>query len=848
MSSMAIPKVVPAQLSFLAVYNPSLGVSDETFHDQVVFYYSKAAKARATLDGSAKKAQTERSLREEENEKLRQVGLAQGMVGFARSFSNGESVDSVDTARSRIVLQELESGWWILASVDLTQLPGAATTPSKTDAKNGKTSGPPVEYSAREVSPPALLLQQLLRAHSIFLLHHAATLNNLWVKLERTKFCGILDRYWSRFASNWDVLLHGNPAVDIYGGLKLAAGGELGMGVGEEEWGSGEREVLEDHARRTEGLVDVLVSRFGEPSPHQNPKSSAVPNASTDTPLPEPWMGSGRHAGASDGIVFSGIGALSRRSLRDISQWIESIYCLGEYAYGVRDNPTTNRRKRRRRTLNAPSFGEGSLEISKSDHGLGTSPIRDMSLPPGIPPPIVSAVERSLDKASNAVDANLQAEANNSSKGFTASLGDAETWMKYMSLGYGTAWGGKKPQNSEETSRSELQPETDASPEVTMRYIDPEPDIDHFEEKLKAQIQSENAGYFLIGLKGDMSVEDPEDGDEEWNNRIVIRTLHAEVTSDKILGTPGGGSSFDDETPFFDRQPNWDQPRAPPVRKLTRLRPVIYVHRPFIYTFLFHHHTPSLSMSYFYRDLHTYFSPLHRPLSNSTSPSKVAARIAAASNPHTTVSSTAYHGTNTQPIYDLVYDPRTLTVHANLPNIPEPGSPGAEGLAGKDADLAGWTRVEALNVHSQILATVAGTRRGMAEIERTCKTARSWWVVWMRLPPSMPSPEDRDRERDGDGENDREHHDLGAALRPSSSSSHPSANTHTPANTNMRDPTTTTTTHMSQEFNTAELREAFLVRRARDGGLPAVKSSGALGLGSRMWRLGGQKGLLSLNR
>jgi hypothetical protein len=113
MSSTAIPKVVPAQLSFLAIYNPSLGISDETFHDQIVFYYSKAAKARAKIDG--RNAHEESALREEENEKLRQVGLAQGMVGFARSFSNGEAVDSVETHKSRIVLRELEEGWWILA-------------------------------------------------------------------------------------------------------------------------------------------------------------------------------------------------------------------------------------------------------------------------------------------------------------------------------------------------------------------------------------------------------------------------------------------------------------------------------------------------------------------------------------------------------------------------------------------------------------------------------------------------------------------------------------------------------------------------------------------------------------
>ncbi|KAF7447950.1 DUF1712 domain containing protein [Pyrenophora tritici-repentis] len=113
MSSTAIPKVVPAQLSFLAIYSPALGTSDETFHQQIVFYYSKAAKARSKLkDGDTRRKQ---ELREEENEKLRQVGLAQGMVGFAKSFSNGEAVDSVETQKSRIVLRELEDGWWILA-------------------------------------------------------------------------------------------------------------------------------------------------------------------------------------------------------------------------------------------------------------------------------------------------------------------------------------------------------------------------------------------------------------------------------------------------------------------------------------------------------------------------------------------------------------------------------------------------------------------------------------------------------------------------------------------------------------------------------------------------------------
>lgn len=79
-------QVVPARLSFLAIYNPSLGLTDETFKEQAVFYYSrKAHEARLAV---RKKARSDAgdggALREEENEKLRQIGLAQGMIDFAR--------------------------------------------------------------------------------------------------------------------------------------------------------------------------------------------------------------------------------------------------------------------------------------------------------------------------------------------------------------------------------------------------------------------------------------------------------------------------------------------------------------------------------------------------------------------------------------------------------------------------------------------------------------------------------------------------------------------------------------------------------------------------------------------
>lgn len=96
-------------------------------------------------------------------------------------------------------------------------------------------------------------------------------------------------------------------------------------------------------------------------------------------------------------------------------------------------------------------------------------------------------------------------------------------------------------------------------------------------------------------------------------------------------------------------------------------------------------------------------------------------------------------------------------------------------------------------MHSQILATLSATRANLSEIERTCKTSRGWWVVWMRLPPSQ----------------------VEISEESVNAESHPS----------------------SREFNTDELREAFLVRRARDSPPPTAKSSGSR-FASGMWAMG----------
>ncbi|KAK0935470.1 hypothetical protein LTR29_012943 [Friedmanniomyces endolithicus] len=841
MSAQWPARLQPAQLAFLAIYNPALGPTDETFADQCVYWYSrKAAEARVAAKQSARKTPAgDDAAREDENEKLRQIGLAQGMVGFAKSFSKGEPVDSIETERSRVVLHDLEQGWWILASVDLTRLPSIQAATSELPKKGTEKAGSKAsfEYSSREVSPPALLIRQLAQAHQIFLLHHGFSLDELFVRLRHDKFCSVLDRFWSRFTKHWDVLLHGNPAADVFGGLKLASGGELGFGVGEEAWGSGEREVLEDLAHRTEGLIDVIVSRFGEPA-------QAV--ASDDTSLPDsetlPWMGSGSQPAASDGVVFSGVGAIARPSLRTVSLWMRQIYTYGEYAYGVRDNPVRERRKRRPRKSpvedSEPPVGdapapkaplrldprklrqrarkitasgqatEGAMsdgasgsdnatvlpeapattvqaKIESQDHAA-SSPAHK-PLVPGVekldkqsasPPGSAAAPARAPRKADQ--DSNHTNPADADDTGTT--WGVPDTFMKYLTFGISELAKPSKPQRPPVTKRTTTSKSTTATltknateqfkakttavraraeDAPMMTHLDPMPDSEPLQARIAAQRRRENSGHFVIGLKGDLD-EIPDDieadmtdgsiHDDTGGPRTILRTLQIELVS------PPERAVDDEETlneALRRTASSAGSSSSPALKSLQRLRVLVYVHRPFMYCFLFEDRTSSLAYPGFYKELHRNLLPVHKPLLSSTNVAKVAQRIEASHSEtvEDTASVRSVGSTNTlpskggsgvsgmRPIFDLIYDPRLLTVHTSIPNIPEPGTPAAEGLglgaSREQAALpAGWTRLDALNVHSQVLSTLHDVKGNKSEMERTSKTSRGWWVVWMRVPPS----------------------------------------------------------------------------------------------------------------
>ncbi|OQO05232.1 hypothetical protein B0A48_08999 [Cryoendolithus antarcticus] len=915
------PRVTPARLSFLAIYNPTLGPTDETFADQLVFWYSRAAAESRTAHkkredagtirgkggaargkgkavrgkdnvgekGGADGGKTRRDgeLQEEENERLRQIGLAQGMVHFARTFSNGEPVDSVETEKSRIVLKELEEGWWVLASIDLTRLPSTSDTSILSTAKSGAGDDkkPQVEYSAREVSPPLLLIQQLVQAHHIFSLHHGFSLDELFVRTSRDRFCSALGRYWNRFARSWDVLLHGNPAVDALGGLKLASGGELGFGVGEEEWGSGERDVLEDVVHRTEGLVDMVVARYGEPAPSAKKQASTYERTES-----LPWLGSGDAPTASDGVFFSGVGAVDRPSLRNIAFWMQHVYTQGEYAYGVHDNPSRERRKTRRRPVNTSEGDttptkqnvtvtpgqdihvasakkqnkalDGS-SLSSSDnppqvhdrvasHDHATGKVRAPSAGhPSIPPPIVSAAEQALQKATAASSRKASVPEVQESDDSGTTMGIPDQYMKYMTFGLSSlakSYNTKRPElrrnstgssttlkavNSGHTLRSSAKDDLsiDGDDEPVMSRVEPIPDGDALKARLAYQIRQESKGCFLIGYTGDLDVEhdvDEEeltDGsayDDSGGSRTVLRTVHVKLATESAPPAPDPQPSTPEPERGRKGMPNRQfssQSSSPQHSK--RLRVLVYVHRPFVYTFLFEQRADSLSYTAFYKSLHRNLQPIHKPLLTSTNPRKVAQRIEnshteAAETASTTSTRTLSKSLNeTSPIYDLLYDPLRLTVHTSIPDISAPGTSAAEGLGPSSrTSAAPWTRLDALNVHSQILSSLASTTGKKGELERTSKTSRGWWIVWLRLPPSTP----------GDTS-------ITTAGPPAQSEQMQRTASRRPSNTDTsRTPTHTPAPVVIQDTH----RIAFLVRRANDASSSAKASTGSR-VASGMW-------------
>ena len=104
----------PCFLSSFYVYNPSLGRTDSTVQDQLIFHYSAPPIDKT---GSPEVVPLDSSTAEGQglDKQLRAVGLAQGIVEFARAFSPDSPVQEARTQKGFTVPLEVEKGWWMLA-------------------------------------------------------------------------------------------------------------------------------------------------------------------------------------------------------------------------------------------------------------------------------------------------------------------------------------------------------------------------------------------------------------------------------------------------------------------------------------------------------------------------------------------------------------------------------------------------------------------------------------------------------------------------------------------------------------------------------------------------------------
>jgi hypothetical protein len=336
--------------------------------------------------------------------------------------------------------------------------------------------------------------------------------------------------------------MHGNPANSLYGGIKVAACGELGMGVGEEERGSGEREVLEGFVGRIEGLVDVIVSRFGDiPSANDSGMESSKKETPRTKPT-SPWLGSGNELGAEDGVIFLGTGAVSRKSLRDISHWVEDLYRWGPYAYGVLDNPTSTRRPkkpRQKQHTNKKELFPDARKKSKQVYGLA---IRDKPHQNEDPPqegPMVTIPPmpiRDGDSPSSPKSKRRRPSFHRVPSSYTSTDSESSKsnkFVSYLKLGYGTHWSlGGIPLKNEGAAALTAAPRTEATAGSSGNAL-PEAGLDGTLET-SASPDNDSFGHYMIGLMGDIENEDGEISEaepqipkvianvDEYNTRLVL--------------------------------------------------------------------------------------------------------------------------------------------------------------------------------------------------------------------------------------------------------------------------------------------------------------------------------------
>ncbi|RUS14706.1 hypothetical protein BC938DRAFT_477265, partial [Jimgerdemannia flammicorona] len=175
-------------LSYFCVYNPSLGPTEETNKDQILYY---TAKRTVPLDV-----------------KMRQVGLAQALVNFTTVFSPTRPAQTVHSQKNRMVFLEPEPGFWVHMCVEL----GVSRRQIK-DATTGKLKTI-TEYLDAELNDRALesvlevgyRMYRLLNGTFTSMLHSHPTLTNplLVTRQSTRRLMHAIEEFFADWIWRWD--------------------------------------------------------------------------------------------------------------------------------------------------------------------------------------------------------------------------------------------------------------------------------------------------------------------------------------------------------------------------------------------------------------------------------------------------------------------------------------------------------------------------------------------------------------------------------------------------------------------------------------------------------------------
>ncbi|RHZ67255.1 hypothetical protein Glove_302g22 [Diversispora epigaea] len=166
---------VPSSLAYFCVYNPNFGPTEETQKDQLLYY---VAKKTVPMDV-----------------KMRQIGLAQGLIHFTRVFSPLKPCENVHTQKNRLTFYEPEPNYWIHISIELSYIKKIIKD------KDGKPKTI-VEYLDSNLHDSGIkrMLQLGYGMYKMFNGPFDLTVHTVGIKALKNK----LEEFFANWVFNWD--------------------------------------------------------------------------------------------------------------------------------------------------------------------------------------------------------------------------------------------------------------------------------------------------------------------------------------------------------------------------------------------------------------------------------------------------------------------------------------------------------------------------------------------------------------------------------------------------------------------------------------------------------------------